>query len=83
MGWNNISQKKDSKILAGINKDSEYYFLHSFHFVSRNVDDVLAETIYSYCFTSAVERENIYGVQFHPEKSHDAGLKLIRNFVEI
>jgi glutamine amidotransferase len=83
MGWNTISKKKDSKLLSGIDKDSEYYFMHGFHLIAQNIDDILAETIYNYCYTSAVERENIYGVQFHPEKSHDSGFKLIQNFVEM
>ena len=83
MGWNNILQKKESKLLEGVSEDSEYYFIHGYHFVSRNPEDILAESDYSYCFASAIERDNIYGVQFHPEKSHDAGLMLIRNFVEL
>ena len=59
------------------------YFVHSFHPVCDNVDDVVCETSYGYPFVSGIERENIYGVQFHPEKSHRFGMKLLKNFIEL
>lgn len=82
MGWNQIRKQKKSKLLEGISGTSEFYFLHSYHLMAEQ-NDVLSETSYSCEFTSAVERENIYGVQFHPEKSHSAGRILLNNFIKI
>jgi imidazole glycerol-phosphate synthase subunit HisH len=82
MGWNQIIQKKKSIILEGTTENAEFYFVHSFHFSAENSADVLTETTYSYTFPSAIERGNVIGVQFHPEKSHDAGTRLLRNFIE-
>ena len=83
MGWNTINPVKDSSLFANITSDSEFYFVHSYHVQCNNSDDILAETIYDYSFTSAFQKENIFGVQFHPEKSHDAGEQLLRNFVSM
>lgn len=83
MGWNQIEQKKKSVLLEGITENAEFYFVHSFHFVSKKATDTLTETTYTYKFSSAIERENIFGVQFHPEKSHDEGMQLLRNFIGI
>jgi imidazole glycerol-phosphate synthase subunit HisH len=82
-GWNTINPVKDSYLLESINSDSEFYFVHSYHLRCNNSDDIIAETIYDYYFTSAFQKENIYGVQFHPEKSHDAGEMLFRNFIKM
>jgi glutamine amidotransferase len=81
MGWNTISPVKDSPLLENIDPDSEFYFVHSYHIQCNNSNDILTETIYDYPFGSAIQKENILGVQFHPEKSHDAGEMLLRNFV--
>jgi glutamine amidotransferase len=83
MGWNQIQQNKQSQLLKGIANTAEFYFVHSYHFDAKKPNDVLTDTNYFYDFTSAIERENIFGVQFHPEKSHDSGARLLRNFVEI
>lgn len=83
MGWNGITAEKPSPLLAGLAPDSEFYFVHSYHFECHDPADVLCETDYCYQFTSAVARNNIYGVQFHPEKSHDAGELMLRNFVAL
>ena len=83
MGWNQIVQKKESTLLNGVPENSEFYFVHSFHFQANDAADVLAETNYSYPFVSAIEKENIFGVQFHPEKSHEAGIILLKNFIGI
>ena len=78
MGWNNISVKKKSSL---IDIDNQFYFVHSF-FVEADSDElVLTTTDYIMPFTSAFEDKNIIGVQFHPEKSHSAGLKLLNNFI--
>lgn len=82
-GWNQISIKKNSALLQNIPDLSEFYFVHSYHFTMKNPDDILTETDYEYRFTSALEHENIFGVQYHPEKSHDVGNTLFSNFVKL
>jgi glutamine amidotransferase len=82
IGWNTANPVKGSSLFENINPDSEFYFVHSYHIECNNSDDILTETIYDYPFTSAIQKENIFGVQFHPEKSHDAGEVLLRNFVD-
>lgn len=79
--WNNISIKKESVINYLLPENPEFYFVHSFHFVPNNLQDTLHTTMYEKEFVSAVQRENIVGVQYHPEKSHDSGIQLIKNFV--
>jgi glutamine amidotransferase len=81
MGWNWVKKIKKSKLLEGLDEESRYYFVHSYHMVVNNTEDILLETNYGYEFVSAVEKENILGVQFHPEKSHKFGLKLYSNFI--
>ena len=83
MGWNTINFLKDSPLFEQVSLNSEFYFVHSYHVHCYNPIDILAETIYEYPFTSAVQKGNISGVQFHPEKSHDAGERLLRNFVNM
>lgn len=83
MGWNHLEIRKESEILQGIDACDEFYFAHSFHLRVREPSDTICETEYEVRFPSAVERGNIFGVQFHPEKSHDAGRRLLLNFVEI
>ncbi len=82
-GWNQIEIAKQSQLLKGIENLSEFYFVHAYHFNCNNQEDILCTTDYEFKFSSAVERDNIYGVQFHPEKSHDTGLQLLKNFVEL
>ncbi len=83
MGWNTISFQKQSDLLKGIPDDSEFYFVHSYHVHAKNESDVLTSTTYESSFHSAIQREHIFGVQFHPEKSHDSGLQLINNFIQL
>jgi glutamine amidotransferase len=83
MGWNTISPVKESSLFEKLTPDSEFYFVHSFHVKCNNSDEILAETNYCHSFTSAFQKENIFGVQFHPEKSHDAGEVLLRNFINL
>jgi glutamine amidotransferase len=82
-GWNTIAICKQSSLLDGIQNESEFYFLHSYHHVVADQQDILAKTSYEYEFVSAVEKENIFGTQFHPEKSHHSGSKLLNNFIQI
>jgi len=83
MGWNTIVPKKGSPLLVGLDSDARFYFVHSYHLKCGEPDDVAAATMYGYEFPSVVQRENIYGVEFHPEKSHKFGIRLLKNFVEL
>lgn len=80
MGWNNIQQNKTSKLLSGYKVDPRFYFVHSYHMLPLNQEAILATAIYGYEYTAAVQQGNIYGVQFHPEKSHFFGMQLLENF---
>lgn len=84
MGWNSLNlQNKDSKLFKGINDGSFVYFVHSFYLSAKNRGDVAATTEYGINFDSAVEHENIFGCQFHPEKSGDVGMEILKNFCTI
>lgn len=82
MGWNFIKIKKENPLLIDLNNQSRFYFVHSYHFVYEDEKDVLTTTNYDYDFVSSFAKENIIGVQFHPEKSHKFGMKLLKNFIE-
>lgn len=82
MGWNTVNLSKKSLLFDKIPKNSEFYFVHSYHFCPENKENILATTNYGEEFVCAVGKDNIYGVQFHPEKSHKEGIQLIRNFAE-
>ena len=83
MGWNSVQIKKASALMKGVNDESEFYFAHSYHLKINDRSDLLTETEYGIPFPSAVERNNIFGVQFHPEKSHRIGVQVLKNFIEI
>jgi glutamine amidotransferase len=83
MGWNLIHHVKDSRLTSELDDNSKFYFVHSYHYECANPIDRLLETHHGYTFTSGVERGNVMGVQFHPEKSHRYGMQLIKNFVEL
>ncbi len=80
IGWNNLKIKKVNTFFNNIEPESLFYFVHSYHFVCNNLGDELTSTEYDYTFTSSILKENILGVQFHPEKSHDQGEILLKNF---
>ncbi|HEX7492675.1 MAG TPA: imidazole glycerol phosphate synthase subunit HisH [Bacteroidales bacterium] len=82
MGWNFIKQHKTTKLFNNMYTDPRFYFVHSYFLRVHDMEDILTSTIYEIEFTSAVERGNIIGVQFHPEKSHKFGMKLLKNFVD-
>ena len=83
IGWNQIQIRKNSLLMNNISESSEFYFLHSYHLKLNNQSDILSETQYDYFYPSAIEKDNIFGVQYHPEKSHDAGAHLIKNFIDL
>jgi glutamine amidotransferase len=82
-GWNNTNLKKESILFKNLEPKSCFYFVHSYHLNCLDKMDILTETFYEYDFVSSIQRNNLYGVQFHPEKSHDEGEKLLRNFVNL
>ena len=81
VGWNEVKKIKNNEIFTNINDKSDFYFIHSFHLKSENIEDNISSTNYGKDFVSAVNKQNIYGVQFHPEKSLGNGLLLIKNFI--
>ncbi len=82
MGWNQVNIEKENKLL-GLNKEYRFYFVHSY-FVKPNDDSInMASCNYGGLFCAAFQKENIYGVQFHPERSHRFGLELIKNFLNL
>ena len=83
MGWNNISINQKSKLFSGIENESHFYFVHSFAFDVENEQFISATTNYSTEIVSAVEKDNIFGTQFHPEKSQANGIKILENFVKL
>ena len=83
MGWNNISINEKSKLFLGIENESHFYFVHSFAFDVENEQFISATTNYSTEIVSAIEKDNIFGTQFHPEKSQANGIKILENFVKL
>tara|TARA_B100000787_G_scaffold16245_1_gene11466 strand:+ start:312 stop:947 length:636 start_codon:yes stop_codon:yes gene_type:complete len=83
IGWNQINIIKKNKILNKIKNNSHFYFVHSYQFIPDDENVVSATTEYSSNIVCAVEKENIFGTQFHPEKSDQAGLKIIENFINL
>lgn len=82
IGWNGINRKQDSPLLDGIPDDAKFYFVHSYHIVPEDPDVILATTAYDYEFASAVQKGNVMGTQFHPEKSGRHGIRLLENFIK-
>lgn len=83
MGWNLVKATKLNKLLPDNEIELRYYFVHSYHVECHDPSDILATSPYGYEFTCAVQRDNIFGAQFHPEKSHRFGLGLLRKFIEL
>ena len=83
IGWNQINIVKDSKIFKNIENNSHMYFVHSYEFIPKDKNVISAKTDYSSNIVCSVEKENIFGTQFHPEKSDKTGLKIIDNFINL
>lgn len=83
MGWNSIRPTRDHPLLSGIDADRGFYFLHSYYYQCDEPSDVVAESSHGRAFHSVVGRGRIFGVQFHPEKSHGNGVHLLRNFYSL
>lgn len=83
MGWNTVRPKRAEGLFSGLDSGARFYFLHSYYFAPRRDEDVLATTDYNGPFVSSVQSGNVYGVQFHPEKSHQWGIRLLKNFAEL
>ena len=82
IGWNDIDVKKDSPLLKGLNDNKDFYFVHSYVFDVKDKDCIVAQTEYGSNFTSILSKDNILGIQFHPEKSQKAGQLIFKNFME-
>jgi glutamine amidotransferase len=83
LGWNSIEINRPNELLKNIDPEFGFYFLHSYYFECTDKDDVLTTTTYGKPFASAVNHENVYGIQFHPEKSHQNGITLLHNFAKL
>ncbi len=80
MGWNTVEIRRPGQLFKEKMGEMRFYFIHSFHVMCADDSDIAAETNYGYYFTSAIQKGNIMGVQFHPEKSHKFGMAILRNF---
>jgi len=83
MGWNDVTPTAPGGLFKGLEEDARFYFLHSYYFECAQQANALAMTDYGPAFSCAVRRDNVYGVQFHPEKSHHFGSQLLSNFAEV
>ncbi|RQP21613.1 imidazole glycerol phosphate synthase subunit HisH [Piscinibacter terrae] len=83
MGWNDVRPAANQPLFAGLESDARFYFLHSYFIEPHDPSDILATADYGGSFCCAVRRGNVMGVQFHPEKSHQWGIRLLKNFAEL
>lgn len=83
MGWADLSVSNSAGLIEGFHEDPRFYFVHSFHMVCDDPCDVAATARHGYDFCAALARDNVFGVQFHPEKSHRFGMRLLANFMEL
>jgi glutamine amidotransferase len=83
VGWNEVSHAREDALLGGISDGEDFYFVHAYHFVCAHPGDVAATTPFGGGITSVVSRGNVYGVQFHPEKSSRPGRRMLLNFLAV
>ncbi len=83
IGWNQLRQTRSSSLIEGLSDESFAYFVHSYYCAPATSDDVVAVVDYGFPFTAVVQRDNVYGVQFHPEKSQRTGLQILSNFLRV
>lgn len=83
MGWNTLNISQNNKLLRNLDNQARFYFLHSYYFHTQNQENIIGTTEYGIMYASAINQDNIYGVQFHPEKSHSNGIQLLKNYSEI
>ena len=83
MGWNRVYEKNQSLLIRDLPPEPRFYFVHSYYVLAENVNHILTTTNYGVEFNSIIQKENIYGAQFHPEKSHKFGMKLLENFARL
>ena len=83
MGWNSITLRDNARLFEGVDTEYGFYFLHNYYFDSVDPNNVLATVQYGMEMPCAVARANVFGIQFHPEKSHSNGLAVFRNFAEM
>lgn len=83
MGWDIVEFKQQTPLIDNLNERQRYYFVHSYHAKCDSTENILMTCDYGYEFAAAVVKDNIMGVQFHPEKSHDFGMALLKNYVKI
>jgi glutamine amidotransferase len=83
MGWNTVMPRAGAALFTGLEQEARFYFVHGYHVILDEPNDVAAVTRYGYEFVSAVQRDNVFGTQFHPEKSHRFGMRLLKNFADL
>ena len=83
IGWNNVVIEKENILFKNLDRNNSFYFVHSFAFNAKYKDDIIATSVYEKKFICAIQKDNIYGVQFHPEKSQKSGIQLLKNFINI
>ncbi|MFA7273176.1 MAG: imidazole glycerol phosphate synthase subunit HisH [Crocinitomicaceae bacterium] len=83
MGWNTVAPQNNSPLMKNIHAEAEFYFVHAYHVELEKEEMAINKTDYAYSFVSGFQNGNIYGVQYHPEKSHDAGDQIFQNFIDL